>query len=215
MSHRLIQASADRADEVVDAFVDAFHDYPVMRYAVGDAGADYERRLRMLIGVFVARRFDHGHPVLAIEESGQIMGVATLTLPGEPGPPSAAFDARREALWLDLGQEAKGRMEALVAVWQRLSVPGPQYHLNMLGVRRARAGQGLGRILLDEVHRISREDPESTGVSLSTENPKNVLLYEHCGYEVRFHERVSPELETWILFRPDDSSGQRAGTPER
>jgi GNAT superfamily N-acetyltransferase len=198
------EVSAGRADEVVDALCDAFHDYPVMRYAVGDAGADYDRRLNMLIGVFVARRIDHGHPILAIEKNGKVAGVATLTPPGDPGPPSAAFDARIEALWQDIGQDARERMEHLVGIWKRLTVPGPQYHLNMLGVRHAHAGQGLGRILLDEVHRISREHPDSTGVSLSTEDPKNVLLYEHCGYEVRFHERVSPALETWILFRPDD-----------
>jgi len=198
------QVPAGRAHEVVEALFDAFHDYPVMRYAVGDAGADYDRRLRMLIGVFVARRIDHGHPILAIEEGGQVVGVATLTPPGDPGPPSTEFDARRDALWLELGQDAKERMERLVETWKRLIVPGPQYHLNMLGVRRTHAGQGVGRLLLDEVHRLSREHPESTGVSLSTEDPKNVLLYEHCGYEVRFHERVSPALETWILFRPDD-----------
>ena len=198
------QVPAGRAHEVVDALFDAFHDYPVMRYAVGDAGADYDRRLRLLIGVFVARRIDHGHPILAIEEGGQVVGVATLTPPGDPGPPSAEFDARLEALWNDIGQDAKARMEALVEIWKRLTIPGPQFHLNMLGVRRTHAGQGVGRILLDEVHRISHEHPESTGVSLSTEDPKNVLLYEHCGYEVRFHERVSPALETWILFRPDD-----------
>jgi GNAT superfamily N-acetyltransferase len=195
---------ASRAGEIVDALVDAFHDYPVMRYLVGDAGPDYDRRLHMLIGVFVARRVDHGHPTLAIEANGEVLGVATLTPPGDPGPPSAEFDARKDALWLELGQDANERMERLVEIWQRLSVPGPQYHLNMLGVRRAHAGRGIGRFLLDEVHRISREHPESTGVSLSTEDPKNVLLYQHCGYEVRFHERVSPALETWILFRPDD-----------
>jgi len=195
---------ASRAGEIVDALVDAFHGYPVMRYVVGDAGRDYERRLHMLIGVFVARRVDHGHPTLAIEADGEVLGVATLTPPGDPGPPSAEFDARKDALWLELGQDANERMERLVEIWQRLSVPGPQYHLNMLGVRRAHAGKGVGRLLLDEVHRISREHPESTGVSLSTEDPKNVLLYQHCGYEIRFHERVSPALETWILFRPDD-----------
>ena len=202
--HVPLELPAERADEAVEVLFDAFHDYPVMRYVVGDAGADYDRRLRMLIGVFVARRVDHAHPILAIEENGEVAGVATLTLPGDPGPPSAAFDARVEALWQDLGQDTKSRMERLVEVWKRLTVPGPQYHLNMLGVRRARAGQGLGRILLDEVHRISREHPDSTGVSLSTEDPKNVPLYEHCGYQVRFHERVAPALETWILFRPDD-----------
>ena len=201
---RLCLLPADRADEAVAVLVDAFHDYPVMRYEVGDAGADYDRRLHMLINLFVARRLDHGHPILVVEGGGAVLGVATLTPPGDPGPPSAEFDARHDALWFELGQDAKERMERLVEIWKRLSVPGPQYHLNMLGVRRTHAGRGVGRLLLDEVHRISREHPESTGVSLSTEDPKNVLLYEHCGYEVRFHERVSPALETWILFRPDD-----------
>ncbi|HEU5312115.1 MAG TPA: GNAT family N-acetyltransferase, partial [Candidatus Eisenbacteria bacterium] len=118
-----------------------------------------------------------------------------------PGTPE--FEARREALWKELGEDAKARMEALIAVWERLSVPGPQWHLNMLGVRGSHAGRGLGRILLDEVHRMSKADPGSAGVSLSTELPSNVLLYQHCGYELRHHERVSDDLETWILFRPD------------
>jgi hypothetical protein len=37
-------------------------------------------------------------------------------------------------------------------------------------------------------------------VSLTTEVPQNVRLYEHFGYEVVGHARVSPELETWGLF---------------
>jgi ribosomal protein S18 acetylase RimI-like enzyme len=97
-------------------------------------------------------------------------------------------------------------MDALIAVWERLSVPGPQWHLNMLGVRGSHAGRGLGRILMDQVHRISKDDPGSTGVSLSTELPSNVLLYQHCGYELRHQERVSDDLETWILFRPDGAA---------
>ncbi|HET9252825.1 MAG TPA: GNAT family N-acetyltransferase [Candidatus Eisenbacteria bacterium] len=195
---------APRAQEAVETLADAFRDYPVMRYVIGNAGGDYDRRLDLLIGVFVGRRVAHGHPILAIEQEGVVLGVATLTPPGEHGtPPSPEFEARRDALWRELGEEAKARMEALVAVWERLTVPGPQWHLNMLGVRGSHAGRGLGRILMDEVHRISREDPGSTGVSLSTELPSNVLLYEHCGYEVRYHERVADDLETWILFRND------------
>jgi len=195
--------TAERAGEAVEALADAFHDYPVMRYVIGTAGADYDRRLHLLIGVFVARRVGAGHPVLAVEEGRQVNGVATLTPPGDPPPPQPEFEARREALWRELGEPAKERMERLVAVWERLAIPGPQFHLNMLGVRHSRAGQGIGRILLDEVHRISNDHPDSTGVSLSTEDPKNVLLYQHCGYELRHHERVSEDLETWILFRPN------------
>ena len=194
----------DRSHEAVDVLVDAFRDYPVMRYVVGDAGDDYDRRLHLLIGVFVGRRVVHGHPILSVEQDGAVLGVATLTPPGDHGVTPPDFDARRDALWRELGESAKDRMEALVAVWERLTIPGPQWHLNMLGVRHAHAGRGLGRLLLDEVHRISRDDPGSAGVSLSTELTGNVHLYRHCGYELRHHERVAADLETWILFRPDD-----------
>lgn len=194
----------DRSHEAVDVLADAFHDYPVMRYVIGVDGEDYDRRLRLLIGVFVGRRVAHGHPIVAVEQDGAALGVATLTPPGEHGTPaSPEFEARRDVLWRELGEAAKARMDALVAIWERLAIPGPQWHLNMLGVRGSHAGRGLGRRLLDEVHRISRDDPGSAGVSLSTELPSNVLLYEHCGYQVRHHERVTEDLETWILFRPD------------
>jgi GNAT superfamily N-acetyltransferase len=106
-----------------------------------------------------------------------------------------------------LGEGARARSEALIAVWERLAVPVPQYHLNMLGVRRTRAGQGLGRRLLNAMHEMSRRDATSTGVSLSTEEPKNVFLYQHCGYEIRSHERVTDDMETRVMFRADDALG--------
>ena len=192
--------------DAVDVLFEAFHDYPVMRHVIGEAGDDYDRRLRLLIGFFVARRVEQRHPILAAGDGEAVLGIATLTPPGALGAPaSPEFDVRRERLWKELGTPAKERMDHLVAVWEGHTISGPQWHLNMLGVRRAHAGRGIGRVLLDEVHRISRDDPTSAGVSLSTELPSNVHLYEHCGYEVRHHVRVADDLETWILFRPDDA----------
>ena len=196
---------AARAGEIVDALADAFHDYPVMRYAIGEAGRDYDRRLQRLIGLFVSGRVLRKHPILAVEEGGQVVAVATLTPPGEHSEPDE-LRAMQDEVWPDLGSDVKGRLEGLIAIWKRLEIPGPQYHLNMLGVRRSRAKQGLGRRLLDAVHELSRLDPASAGVSLSTEDPNNVPLYQHCGYEIRGYERVSDGLETWVFFRPDAGS---------
>ena len=71
----------------------------------------------------------------------------------------------------------------------------------MIGVRRASAGQGLGRRLLDALHERSRHDVESHGVTLNTEDPNNISLYQHFGYRVIGHARVSPELQTWAFYR--------------
>lgn len=34
----------------------AFHDYPVMRYVIGEADSEYDEKLRELIGFFVEAR---------------------------------------------------------------------------------------------------------------------------------------------------------------
>ena len=72
---------------------------------------------------------------------------------------------------------------------------------------------GLGRILLDAVHEMSRLDPHSPGVSLSTEVVRNVPLYQRCGYQITNHERVTDDLETWIFFRPNDAPDHKEATP--
>jgi len=50
---------------------------------------------------------------------------------------------------------------------------------------------------------MSAAHPQSPGVSLSTEVPGNVPMYEHFGYRVVGSARVAPELTTWVLFRRD------------
>lgn len=196
----------ERIDDTVAALCDAFHDYPVMTYVVGEAGADYDRRLRELIHVFVLGRVLRGEPILGIEDEGRPVAIATITPPGER-PLPADFSALREAMWETLGPSARARHEGLVEVWERQTYPGVHYHLNMLGVRRSHAGRGLGGRLLREVHAMSLADSRSSGVSLSTEDPKNVPLYQHYGYEAVGHERVADDLETWLLFRPNDVTG--------
>lgn len=50
---------------------------------------------------------------------------------------------------------------------------------------------------------MSERNPDSGGVSLTTEDPANVPLYENFGYEITGHARVSAEVETWAFYRPD------------
>lgn len=200
MDHRLIELPHARAGEAVDVLCAAFHDYPVMRYVIGEAGGDYDRQLHVLISLFVASRVMRGQPIFAVEEAGRPVAVATTTPTGPLKPPEA-LQPRVDAVWADLGAEARARFEKLIAVWESIPMPEPNVHLNMLGTLPSHQGTGLGRLLLERVQELSRNTPGSKGVSLSTEDPKNVLLYEHCGYRVIGHARVSDTLETWLLFR--------------
>lgn len=74
----------------------------------------------------------------------------------------------------------------------------------MIGVRRSHLGQGLARQLLEAVHTMSQNDPISRGVTLTTEDFRNVSLYEHFGYESVGHVRIDAQLETWGFFRSNE-----------
>jgi GNAT superfamily N-acetyltransferase len=192
-------AGPEGATEVLGALCEAFADYPVMRYVLGTGGA-YRERLRVLIDFFLAPRVLRKDPILAAYSGSEVSGVAVCTIPGLPAP---ELDWIRERTWATLGAEARGRYEECVRAWETLGVDEPNIHVNMLGVTPRLQGRGLGRVLLERVHAMSREHPDARGVTLTTESPANVAFYRHLGYRVVGHETIAPGLETWGFFRPD------------
>jgi len=191
--------SASSAAEVAAVFCDAFHDYPVMRFVVGPHHADYDERLARLIELFVQRRVRQGAPLLGIEDGGRLVAAATMTPPDEP-PFADDVLALADAVWRDLGDDARARHDEYSKTARSFPPAGRHHHLNMIGVRASHARRGFARPLLEAVEAIARQDPASSGVSLTTELVKNLTLYQHFGYEIRAHARVAPELETWGMF---------------
>lgn len=185
----------------IDVMVDAFQDYPVMRFVIGPDG-DTPARLRRLIELFVTRRVRRGGPLLGVfdDASGLLVGAVAMTLPEEADPPPE-LATWVEAVWQDLGADARARYEHYASMWPQIEAR-PHHHLNMIGVRRSHAGRGVGRLLLDAVQQMADDDPTSVGVSLTTELARNVLLYEHVGYRLVERKSVAPGFETWALFRP-------------
>lgn len=207
---RVMTLSFDQLVEIVSVLSDAFQDYPVMRYVLGPddpgAGAPYKVRLHRLVQLFVSARAYRNEPMMGVRDaSGSLVAAAVMSLP-KSSTPLPAFIALREAVWAELGPEARSRYDAYVAAANFFAAMPPHHHLNMVGVRRAHQRSGLAREVLDAVHRLPSEDPESAGVSLTTERFENVAFYERFGYKVVGHARIGPDLETWGLFR--DSRGQ-------
>ena len=204
MVHRL---PPENLDEAVDVFADAFAGYPVMRFTVGNDD-DVAARERRLVRLFVTRRVRRGGPMLGVRGlDGSLVAAAVLTLPVEPEPPPHVAQISADA-WRDLGDAARLRYDAYAAAASLFAALPPHHHLNMVGVRRAHAGTGLGRLLLDAVRAMAAADPSSAGISLTTENPRNVELYRHVGFEVIGHRVVgeyqrdgqTTTLETWGMF---------------
>lgn len=197
--------SAAQAQHVVAVLCDAFHDYPVMRFVLEPVAGDYDRHLHTLVNLFVMARAYREEPILGIFDGAELVAAATLTLPGKRQPPTE-FTRLREAVWRELGEAARLRYEAFGKATQAFDIGRPHYHLNMIGARRSHAGRGLARLLLDAVHAMSSRDPVSLGVTLTTEDFRNVSLYRHFGYQVVGHARVDAQLETWRLFRANNGS---------
>jgi GNAT superfamily N-acetyltransferase len=189
---------ADEAD-CVSVLRGAFHDYPVMRYVLGDA-PDYERRLSTFVRFFVRARLLRSEPIFGVRKGAELAGVALVSVPdGSPGP--AELSTLREELWRELGPDARLRYAAFTEASRPLIRDVPRIHLNMLGVRPELAGTDLGRPLLERVHRFAREAPGAQGVSLTTEDPENLSLYARFGYEVVGYSPVAEGPGTWGMFR--------------
>ena len=193
----------DRISEAVDVLSDAFFNYPVMRFVIGQAGNAYAQRLRTLVHFFTAARFVRNDLVMGVTtDEDTVVAVTNVNLPGEHGSPSR-LDELREQVWRELGDGARSRYEAYGEATRKFVIDQPHYHLGMLGVQSSYTGQGLARRLLDALHERSYHDRESRGVTLNTEDPSNIPLYQHFGYRVIGQGRVSDELQTWAFYRHD------------
>lgn len=196
---RLAPLRSGDMPDIVDVFVDAFRDYPVMRYVLGPR--NYDDRLPRLIELFVANRVWRDEAMFGVWGSAGLIGAATTTRIGSPDAPSRLVRLR-DRIWAALGEGVRERYQKFSDVTQLTAVSEPHVHLNMIGVRRADQGKGISRVLLQEVSRFSDATAESAGVSLTTELPGNVRLYEHFGYQVVGENRVDNAFTTWTMFRP-------------
>jgi GNAT superfamily N-acetyltransferase len=185
---------------VVAVLADAFSNYPVMRFVLGENG-NTRPRLIELIGFFVYRRIRLGGPMFGVrDQSGALVGAAVMTLPAEPEPPADVLQ-RRDDVWNSLGHECRERHDVYGAHAKTVLVSEPHHHLNMIGVRHSHHGRGLARPLLEAAIELAARDANSAGLTLTTETPANVRLYQHFGFEVFGHVDVTAGLETWGLFR--------------
>jgi len=192
--------TADR-ELVIDVLAAAFRDYPVMRFALSDAGAEYGDQLRELIGFFCDARLTRGWPVLGIRQGQELVAAALVSEPRYvPAPPE--LKRKRLQVARIIGHEAFDRM----AQYERQSTghkpEEPHFFLGMIGVAPGHQGSGYGRILLEHIQAMSEADPVSIGVALSTEDPSNVPYYERVGYRVTGEADVG-DIHTWSMFRPN------------
>jgi GNAT superfamily N-acetyltransferase len=186
----------DRSDDAVRVLAAAFHEYPVMRFVLNDAGEQYDRRLHALIRYFCERRLTQDWPLLGCfvcpsvakrdvtEAERELVAVAGINDPG-PFVDNEAHDREWAALRAAIGPSAVERLEYYEQESDGDAPPGAYHFLGIIGVRPDQQGKGHARALIEHIMERCRADKSSAGVWLSTETADNVPLYEHLGFRLR------------------------------
>jgi ribosomal protein S18 acetylase RimI-like enzyme len=187
---------------VIDVLCDSFYNYPVMRFVLGRDRQNYDEDLKILIHFFVIARVLRREILLGIGERNNLHGVALVSFPAQRESPQELMKLR-ESVWNRLGAEIKSRYDLLTEAWAAFQVNVPHIHLNMIGVRSSLKGKGFGKMLIESVQRISAEDNNSQGVSLTTEDSSNIAIYKHFGYEITGSADITAEISSWGFFRYD------------
>ncbi len=199
--HEIFRLDEQDVPEIVDVLCESFADYPVMRFVIGPA-AGYDRKLKILMHFFVMARLYRDEVILGIRDRSDLAGVALISNP-DVSVNLPELNDLREQVWSELGAQPRSRYEQFSDACAQFQVDVPHIHLNMIGIKHSAQGKGLGRRLIEQVHLLSMHDSNSTGVTLTTEDPAKVSFYEYLGYRIIGQARIAPQLETWSFFRPD------------
>ena len=192
--HRLTR---EEKSETVEVLTSAFHDYPVMRFVLKTNGAEYVTQLKTLMEFYCEARLAKDRPVLGIRNEDALVAVALIDETSLK--PWQEMQTELIRLKEIIGEDAYSRLELYEMMSSRAEPATPHHFLGMIAVRREHQGKGYSRLLLEAVKQMSAEDPQSSGVCLSTEDPENVRLYEHFGYRI-IAEIDIQELHSWCMF---------------
>jgi GNAT superfamily N-acetyltransferase len=184
----------------LDILCAAFHDYPDTRYVIGEAEAEYDEKLRDLIGFFVDGRLIARCSADRTVSGRRPSWVAIVSPPTEiPMPRELAESHAR--VGRRLGSEAMARFERYNVACEATHPGHAAHYLGMIGVRPDVQGHGIGRRLIDAVKDRARSDPRSTGVTLNTECESNLPFYGKMGISQGLEVDVGP-LHTWSFYWP-------------
>jgi ribosomal protein S18 acetylase RimI-like enzyme len=205
----IVELRREWLGEAGDVLARAFAKDPIFAYFLPADDPNRMDHLGELCRFCCLERFELGFPPQGCLDDGHLVGVACVIDPVEKPWPASLAKAF-EALAGLVGPGLMSRLEEDACMIRNLRPAQPHLYLEMLGVLPEAQGRGAGRALLDAVQAMSEAHAPSEGVALDTENPANVPLYEHVGYEVRGRDRIGP-CDVWSMFRRNRGNRDAAG----
>jgi GNAT superfamily N-acetyltransferase len=191
----IMRPQPHQTDLVTQILAEAFADDPVSTWISPDTASWLPYYFNILNTHFLLRR---GQVYLTNDGSG-----AALWLP--PGRTMRAFPPLRslELLWKSFFTSGiRSVLRSMIAAiyFDIYHISEPHYYLHVIGVRKNRAGQGIGTSLLQEV--LDRCDREGIPAYLENSNFRNMDFYQRCGFRViRKIRLLSTGPELWLMVR--------------
>ncbi len=195
-STRLLTAPQQRA--AAEALGAAFFQDPLMSYVFPNA-ATREKNLRKLFEPVIRCTLRYGGVEFAPGGEGVLLWISGARL-----PLTAPMIVRSGLIWMPLkvGVPAFKRLQDHEAFCDReikRSAPRDFAYLWVVGVHPRASGKGIGKQIIQAALSAMRRGGHST-CRLRTDNPKNVPLYEHLGFNQIQTGRVpESELPYWVL----------------
>jgi GNAT superfamily N-acetyltransferase len=179
----------EQVDQAVAVILESFRTEAITASWLDLSRAKIRSLYSAAIRLKVEASYEAGYPLIVAEHDGRVVGLAMVRSPRKN------ISKIRAVLSMPLRLLRQPRLAALLPYLLRAThlslvvqrpreLPADYYTLEMLGVLPSWQGKGIGRLLLQQVERLCREDSTSTGVYLFTACEKNRQIYEKASYRV-------------------------------
>jgi ribosomal protein S18 acetylase RimI-like enzyme len=149
----------------------AFSTDPVARWVYPEP-ADYLQYFPAFIRAFGGSSVRHGTALLSNDLAG-----AALWLPPGAGPDE---DAIAELTERTVDRSIREDLALVFEAMAEYHPDEPHWYLPMIGVETQQQGKGIGVRLME--YALDRSDRHGVPSYLESSNPRNISLYERCGF---------------------------------
>jgi GNAT superfamily N-acetyltransferase len=195
----LTRMTLPQVPAVASLLARAFHDDPLMVYALPDA-TRREHLLPSVIGWNVRYAWRYGE----VYATPDLTGAAVWLTPGKTRMTLGRM--LRAGLWQAPLQVDWALLRRLAGVWdsvaelQRRHAPMAHWYLSQIGVAPLSQGHGVGSALLRPM--LARLDTHEQWCYLETAEASNLQFYRHWGFAVVDETRIGDgSVPLWALLR--------------
>ena len=186
-------------EKVIEVLFAAFEQDPLMLYFFGN---EYQNLAKYVMEYLCNLAHLSNLSLWGAFIEGELKGVALITPPVANQNKQEAIANLDEQLAIAVGEAVITRIEAYFQIMEAGKPKQPHFYIDILGVMPESQGQGVGKALLEAVHKMSESSPQSCGVALDTENERNLDFYESLGYSVSTTTNLE-RLKVWSMFRSE------------